>query len=184
MADLKNNPIDYCYRVSRKGQRAEGYLSCECGCDRFFLFKRKDTADEVLENEAASRRLHDDFWPFGPVIAKDKNGVTVARKEFLWFKWGERPLTDYLPSVIGFQYVVAKCEKCGKEIVLFDGRSHLPLTGEATKYGQIGVIKWDKNASPLECVVDFVEGGNDEFGRLRIYKIAGGKKKLCFDHEV
>ena len=177
MSKQKKNPIDYCTDVRGKGLQNKGHLVCDCGSEHFYVFKRKDAV--ALEEQRASQRLHGDYWPFGPAIAKNKDGVTVVRKEFLWFKWDERPLSDYMPSVIGFQYVAAKCEKCGKEIVLFDGRAEEKST---IQYGEIGDVEWSKNASRLECVVDY--DGDGGLGRLRVYKVADGKKKLFFDHET
>lgn len=183
MSKQKDNPINHCADVCHKRQQAKGHLICECGSDHFFLFKRNN-AEESFSAKEAARRLRRDYGLFGASIAKDKNGVIVVRKQFLFFKWGERPLSDYMPSKLGFQYVSAKCERCGKEIVIFDARSYLPLDGESTKYGELGEIKWDKKASPVECVVDSLDPETGEFGRIRVYKVKDGKRKLFFDHEV
>lgn len=54
------------------------------------------------------------------------------------------------------------------------------------KYGELGEIKWGKTPCGAECVID-CNGFDDNacgFERLRIYKTAGGKKSLFFDHET
>ena len=70
---------------------------------------------------------------------------------------------------------------------MFDGRQYAALPdGTQTKYGELGAVKWDKKPSAVECVLDFDEGegATSEFDRIRVYKVAGGKKSLFFDHET
>ena len=187
MNDGRDRIIKCLADILWKRSQARGCLKCDCGCDHFFLYKRKKTVEERSEEERASMKLRSDYWPFGPVIARDKDGVPIVRKEFLWLKWKVRPLSDYAPAVLSFQYVAAKCEKCGKEIVLFDGRQYAALPdGTQTKYGELGAVRWDKKPSAVECILDFDEGegATSEFDRIRVYKVAGGKKSLFFDHET
>lgn len=179
--------ISRCSDVYWKGAQAHGRLVCPCGCNTFFLFRREKSPEEKMEEAIASNRLHDDYWPFGPVIAKDEAGKTVVRNEFLGFRWKERPFSDYQPTVMSFQYVSAKCEKCGNEIVLFDERfGPLNKYGSSLKFGNLGKIKWTETASEVEIIVDCDECDNDglEFGRLRIYKVFGKTKRLFFDYET
>lgn len=167
-----------------KGSQARGRLICRCGCKTFFLFNRKKTPEEALEEFSASQRLRDDYWPFGPVFGRDKEGRSVVRKSFLWFMWKERPLADYEPNILSFLFVSAKCEKCGREIVLFDERScWAEGEGPSLKFGALGEIKWRGKPSFVELVADLGEEKQD-LGRLRVYRVYNGKKALFFDHEI
>ena len=180
--------IDSLSNLSQKKSQVRGILTCSCGCNHFFLFKRKKTAEESLEELIASNRLKNDYWPFGFEIARDKNGKIVVRSSFLGFHWKERPYEEYLPSVRSFQYVSAKCERCERKIVLYDERLQ-DIDGGALrlKYGELGKVVWSKTSSVVECVFDYDEGdiqSIEEPGRIRIYSITNGKKSLFFDWET
>ena len=178
---------DNCSGVCWRGSQARGRLECTCGCQDFFLFKRKKSSEEELEEIEAFNRLRLDYWPFVPVVAVDKDGRTVVRNEFFGIKWKERPFSEYAPSVVSFQFVAAKCKKCGKEIVLFDERC-CPLNEGAPskKYGRLGEIEWTKIPSGVECVLDYGGSRFDDLGlsRVRLYKITAGRKSVFFDHEI
>ena len=187
MRESSKSLIGYIPNVSWNGAQARGVLVCSCGCDRFSLFRRAKTAEEELEELLASNRLRDDYWPFGPEIAKDKSGKAVVRNAFLCFRWKERPYSDYLPSVLSFQYVSAKCERCGRQIVLYDGRlQQSDVDGMPPKYGEFGVVKWSKVFSMVECVFD-CDGEEQSIGkpgRIRIYRIEDRKRSIFFDCET
>ena len=187
MTDNLNNIFNHLSNIECKGSRTKGTILCECGGSTFSIFKRNKTAEEKLEEEIAYSRLKEDYWPFGPVIANDKNGKTIVRKEFLCFKWKERPLSDYMPSVLSFQYVSVKCAKCGKEIILFDGRNN--IVGEnknPIKYGDVGEPIWTKDFTIVQCTIDRdeTEENNHTIDRLRIYRVKGEKRLLFFDYET
>ena len=187
MSQYHKSLIDNCSDIRRKGSQVLGRLQCSCGCNSFHLFKRKKTSEEQLEEMNANYRLKNDYWPFGPAIATNKDGISVVRNEFLCFKWKERPLSNYMPSVLSFAYVSAKCEKCGREIVLFDSRLSASLEEKQfIKYGNLGIVEWSKDSSAIEICIDVDKEVQDysDFNRLRIYRIVNEKKSLFADYEL
>ena len=166
---------------------AEGELSCPCGCNRFFYNKREKTEEEEIEEYLSFQRLKNDYALFGPVFASGKEGQIIVRKQFLWFHWKERNYNDYRPRVMSFPYISLKCEKCEKEVVLFDGRTaegKLKLLN--INYGDLGPPNWSKEAFEIKCFFDYPDDTENDMGfeRIRVYACQNNKRKLLLDFEL
>lgn len=172
---------DYCRRPTQKKEETRFLLRCPCGCERFYYFKRNKTPEEELEEYLAYLRQKNDYPLFEDISINEK-GEWVIRNKLFGFHWKERPMSDYLPKVWSFPYVSVKCAACGKEHDIFDGRVDRFKLG-MTKfivYGELGHVRWSKEAFPIECRVFYPEDAADgaDFHRIVIRKKRADSKSL------
>lgn len=172
--------VPYCTSYENKKFQTKAIMRCTCGCDKFYIFNRGKTPEEELEEFLANERLENDFWPFGSEIATNKDGQVVARLRFLGITWKERLLADYEPKSRSFEFIAIKCQKCNKEIIIFDQRCNWYKEFiEGFNFSELGPITWSKKYFQVECRFDYSEDYVDgsDFGRVRVFQISLETKK-------
>jgi len=179
--------FNFCGSISKNKRTSRIELRCLCGCDLFYVFKRKRTPEEELEAYLASQKW-EEYWPLTPRIGTGKDGRTAVQWTIFGFVFKEKTLEEMRPKVSSFAYVSAKCSKCDREVVIFDERHHVfdERKHSGINYGELGPIKWSKDAYGIQCKFDYpedAENGND-FGRVRIIKTAADKKSTVLDFEM
>lgn len=184
---------DFAKEVSNKKNYSKINISCTCGCDDFYVFKRKKTKQEIsLEKELEKRMIKEMGRNFEVYSDKEKNVFLIKRNIFGKIV-KKVPRKDFAaPSFENL--IVIKCRNCGKNIIIFDEEKHgynAVLSNNKQEKLIDDNFDFSNNYFKIEVLVyyeiseinDLSRDQSNAFDRIKIIMFKDGKQRLVGDFE-
>lgn len=178
---------------SNKSDCSQIHIKCICGCDDFYLFKRRKNTDFLKKEKEYSNEVIDRYGK-GFEMMSDENGKVFMIKRNLFGMIIEKSEYNKRNIPHFYNYLSVKCRNCSKEYVLFDERIHgyNACIDNCDITLELGNIKFSNEFHKVDVIVYYSSDIKDDenikdcsiaFDRIKIYKKNSKKKNKILDIE-
>lgn len=177
--------------IENNGCMSKIRLCCHCGCDEFSIYiKKKDAAFLLLEREY-TKDFISKYGKNYELQSDDKCNIYVVRRN-IFGKIVRKDKFEKDKAPLFYNYVSAKCKRCGKEYVVYDQTQYGYDALTNKKIEKHEESQYDDKYAKIE-VATFYDVDNVEckifkdqslaFGRIAVYSINNNKRKKIIDVE-
>lgn len=183
----------YAREIFNKNGHCKVDISCTCGCNDFYFYKRKKSKEEIMHEKEAKKRLIKELGHNFEIYSDLEGKVFLIKRIFFGKIIKKVPIEKY-DTIIFKNLIVIKCRECRNVIILFDENTHGyngVYNNESNNYFSFENLDFSTDYYKFEVDVYYelnemdasIEDSSIAFDRIKIIKMSKHIRQVVGDFE-